>query len=111
MIPAAGFSAFLVGAGMWRALVATQSGLAKKRGWWVGALVGVLSHPFAWTADLLLTLSDRPRPESIVGEVLNAPLAGLGLSIASVMVLGWLTLPVGIVVGMIAEVSERTDRA
>lgn len=92
MLYAAPLAAFICGLICW--------GICQKvrfwRGVWVGALVGLLSHPLAWYgSSLYFYLAGEP-------GALN-PLEGLGASLFytlfSLVLVGWLTVPVGAITG------------
>jgi hypothetical protein len=63
-----------------------------------GAVTGVVSHPLAWALVPILT------PGIPVGSALVLPLASLG----SLLLVGWITLPLGVVGGVIVGV-VRTE--
>jgi hypothetical protein len=92
-----------------------SAGIVGGTGWWVvehygdghfvvggvvvGAVTGVLSHVLTWVLLPVLT------PGIPVGAALVLPLASLG----SLLLVGWITLPLGVVGGIIVAVIRLED--
>ena len=94
-------AAFITGTLLWR----TVFGHGRKPTFWrgagVGALVVIAAHPLAWYL-LFLLLYFSGIPSSIPERTVH-PLGGLVASISagaiSLLVLGWITIPVGGLIG------------
>jgi hypothetical protein len=101
MILTSVIAAFITGTILWR----TVFGHGRKPTFWrgagVGALVVIVAHPLAWYL-LFLLLYFSGEPSSFPERTLH-PLGGLGASLtasaASLLVLGWITIPVGGLIG------------
>lgn len=98
---AAGVAAVLTGAAVWKLLAAGRRGRAGAL--LAGALAGLLAHPLAWyLASLQLYLRGVP---SSLGDAPMDPVQALGgslvLSLGSWIAIGWLTLPAGMLVGLL----------
>ena len=109
LVVPAGLSAFLVGAGLWRLLVVTRQRIRWWHGTLTGALTGLLAHPVCWYLMILyLYLSDT---KSSLGEDTLGPLDGVGGAFAfsfwSLLLFGWLTAPVGAIIGLIRALRNR----
>lgn len=96
MIATSAIAALLVGALAWRLLA------DRIRGWIVGAIVGVTAHPVAWW--LLIVGQWLGGARSSLGERTLGPLEGvvgaLVMSLWSLLLAGWLTVPVGAAIGV-----------
>jgi hypothetical protein len=114
MVPSSGASAFVVGALVWWALIARRSSPRPARGAACGALVGVLSHPIAWYLVLVVHWLGDAR--SSLGEPpadpFTAVLGAATFSVWSLLLTGWLTVPVATLVGwLLAFRSKGASRA
>ncbi len=96
MLVAAPLAAFGCGMVCWGIFMARGQKLTFWRGVWVGALVGLLAHPLAWYGSVLyFYLSGEPNTLNPVEGVW----ASLLYALFSLIFIGWLTVPVGAVVG------------
>lgn len=108
MFYAAPLAAFLCGVIGWGMLVVRSRSVRRRRGLWVGALVGLVSHPLAWYGSILyFYLAGEP-------GVLN-PLEGVWASLVytllSLVFVGWLTVPVGAITGgLLAYAQAKAGR-
>lgn len=98
----AAMAAFIVGTLLWRMWVAPQDTASGGRGLWVGALVGLLSHPVAWY--LLILFHFFSGESSSLGEKPLDPIqaiwGSLVFSFWSVFLVGFfVTIPLGAVIG------------
>jgi hypothetical protein len=96
MLVAAPLAAFFCGMVCWGLFVIRGQKVRFWRGVWVGALVGLLSHPLVWYGSILyFYLVGEPR-------TLN-PVEGLGASLVyglvSLIFIGWLTVPAAAITG------------
>ena len=103
MLYAAPLTAFFCGMVCWGIFMARGQKVSFWRGVWVGALVGLLSHPLAWYGSILyFYLAGEP-------HTLN-PLEGLWASVVysllSLLFVGWLTVPVGAIVGSLLATAQ-----
>jgi hypothetical protein len=93
-------AAFIAGTILWRKVFDHGRRPTFWRGAWVGALAVIVAHPLAWYLMFLLLYfaGDSSFPARTVH-----PLGALGSSItasaASLLVLGWITIPVGGLIG------------
>ena len=101
MVSDAAAAAFMTGTLMWRLLLWRRAKGWRARGWVTGLIIGLCSHPIAW----FLSLSS-----AVTGQRLVTPSAelsgsaffgGLAYSFGSLLMLGWLTVPVSLVVGAV----------
>ncbi|MBI2395538.1 MAG: hypothetical protein HYV09_38585 [Deltaproteobacteria bacterium] len=95
MIATSAIAAFLVGGLAFRLLA------DRVRGWALGALVGVASHPVAWWLFIVAQWAGGAR--SSLGERTVGPIDGivgaLVMSAWSLVLAGWLTVPVAVAIG------------
>jgi hypothetical protein len=94
-------AAFIAGTLLWRTVFGHGRRPTFWRGVGVGALVVIVAHPLAWyLMFLLLYFSGEPSsfPERTV-HPLGALGASLTASAAGLLVLGWVTIPVGGLIG------------
>ena len=113
---AAPAAAFVCGASLWRILPERTSGRRAAWGACAGALAGVVSHYVAWYVQYLgmnLCFWLSGGCTSSLGEPPANPLEALagsaGLTFFSLLVVGWLTLPIGAVLGLVyAKKTEPT---
>ena len=96
----AGTAGFVTGFSSWWLILAGPGVHTIARGLSAGAVVGLLSHPFAWYFMIVANYVSGTKP---VGDEALDPLTGLGgaviFSIGSWACVGWLTLPVGAIAG------------
>ena len=99
-------AAVLAGGGLWWLLVARKGRYGLVRGIAVGALAGIVAHPLCWYLAILgqnacYWLWDGCR--SSLNEPPVDPLNGLWaavlLALGSLLFFGWLTLPLGALLG------------
>ncbi len=92
---------FLTGTFFWWLLVSRTKRITIARGVWVGMLIGMLSHFFAWYAALLV--SPVPAVQNVPGAQMPSLtqylLIGLGNSVMSIIGIGWITVPGGGLLG------------
>jgi hypothetical protein len=104
-------SAFLIAAILWTLFITISEKTTVWRGVLIGVLTGILSHPFAWfIASVFLYLTNAA---SSLGErtlnPLEAIFGSLLFSVFSLLFLGWLTIPIGALIGgILAYVSRRS---
>lgn len=98
---AAALAAGLLGALCWRLLVGAATTRLLQRGAIAGALTGALAHPLTWY--LLILYFYATGAQSSLGEPTLNPIEGvpgsLVLSLGSLLVVGWLTVPLGALCG------------
>lgn len=99
---AAPAAAFLLGVALWRLLVLHYTGRLWLRGAIAGGLTGLLAHPLAWyLASLYFFFSGA---SSSLGEPALNPLeaipASLLYALLSLLAAGWITVPLGALVGL-----------
>ena len=105
---AAPSAAFVCGAALWRLLPERMSGRRPAWGAAAGAIAGVVSHFFAWyfqyvgmnlcfwiTGGCTSSLGEPP------ANLLEAFVGAAALTFFSLLVVGWLTLPLGAVIGLV----------
>ena len=101
MVIAAGAAAFITATLLWKVVFGSGSRAGFFRGAFVGALVGLLSHPLAWYFMLLYFYVSGERASG--GERTLDPVPGLWASLVyslmSWLLVGWITAPVGAAVG------------
>jgi hypothetical protein len=103
MMVAAPLSAFFCGIVCWGIFIVRGQKTGFWRGAWVGALVALLSHPVAWYGSILyFYLTGEPRTLN----PLEGILASLFYALVSLIFVGWLTLPVGAVVGSLLAYAQ-----
>lgn len=109
MLYAAPAAAFLSGAFFWWPLVIRPERPTWLRGMTAGALTGLAVHPLAWYLAILAFYLAGVR--SSLGEETLDPLTGLWASLVysllSLVGLGWLTVPVGALVGGVMVFLQR----
>ena len=97
LIFASAVAAFIVGTILWRKVFARGRRSTFWRGVTVGVLVGVLSHQLAWYLAMLWSYLGGA--QGSLGERTIDPLNGLWASIVysalSLVVVGWITAPIG----------------
>jgi hypothetical protein len=86
---------------MWRLLLWRRAKGRRARGWATGLVVGLLSHPFAWFLTLACLDADGQLASPNGERVVAAFFGGLTYSTASLMLLGWLTVPVSLALGAV----------
>lgn len=105
----ASLACFLLGMIFWSWLII----LSGRADWWrglvMGALTGILGHPLTWyIVALLLYFSGAEGPS---GEPTLGPGAAVGssllLGLASLYMVGWMTLPLAVIAAMIFLVLYR----
>lgn len=98
LIPAASLAAAISGAACIRLLLVGKTSRRVLRGAVAGALAGALSHPLAWSLFMLgLRLVD---PSFAADPGPDHWLSGIVIfTISSLVVAGWLTVPVGAALG------------
>ena len=103
MIPFSGVAALVSGGILWLLVVPAHSHVGALRPFVVGAATGFLAHPFAWYLLIIFNFL-RGTPGSL-GEAPLGPVDGLKgalvLSLWSWFLAGWLTIPVGGLVGLV----------
>lgn len=90
-------AAFVAPFALWWLLVALPNAYRRLWGGVVGGLSGALAHAVFWTLSLLL---NGERHQSIIGPV-------IALSIASLLLFGWITIPLGTAIG-VATAGEQS---
>jgi len=91
---------------MWRLLLWRRAKGWRARGWVTGLAVGLLAHPGTWFLTIGF-LGDHAQLMLPNGErVVAALFAGLAYSFASLLALGWLTVPVSILAGALLGVVD-----
>ena len=113
----AGAAAFLTPTLLWRLIVARTEAYTILRGALTGAISGVLSHFVTW---YLFILSSNVcywafgGCKDSLGEGPMNPLEGLagaaGLSFFSLLFFGWITVPIGAILGGLLARSQRVKR-
>lgn len=103
---AASLGAFLVGLVLW-----SRRATSRWRSTLIGALTGGLAHPVAWYLAILWNWATGST--SSLGEAPLDPIDGLWgclvLSAWSLLLVGWITVPAGALVGFaIAHVSTKS---
>lgn len=102
MAVAAALASFVVGGLCWRLLIARPGQTALWRGLVMGGLTGLLAHPLAWYLLSLIFYAGGVR-SSLDEPTLN-PLeaipGSLILAAGSILIVGWLTVPLGMVAGV-----------
>jgi hypothetical protein len=100
---ASGLSAWAVSLLLWRLLCATSQPVSRRRGALAGALTGLLAHPVAWY--LALVWNYLLGHTSSLGDKPSNPLESLAgclvMTFWSLLIVGWLTVPAGAVVGFL----------
>jgi hypothetical protein len=103
LVVASGLSASAVGLLLWRLLCATSQSVSRRRGALAGALTGLLAHPVAWY--LALVWNYLLGHTSSLGDTPSGPLESLAgclvMTFWSLLIVGWLTVPAGAVVGFL----------
>ncbi len=112
MLYAAPASAFLSGVFFWWLLVIRPERPTWGRGMIAGALTGLAAHPLAWYLAILIFYVAGVRDS--LGQATLDPLTGLAASgvysLLSWVGLGWLTVPVGALVGGVMALLQRNIR-
>lgn len=111
MIFTAPLSAAIIGVSAWAALTSLGKSVKMWKGIMVGILAGSVSHFFAWYLSIIFLYLQKSVMTSL-GEPTVGPVEGIWASLLmsffSLAVLGWLTIPIGAVVGaLVAAVSQR----
>lgn len=108
--------AFLAALLLWRPFVAKPGKATAGRGAVVGLAVGVLVHPCTWYVLICVNwvlVSLGYRAHSAGGQPID-PLLGLAAvwlySLPSLLVAGWLSLPLGLLVGASVGRWQQRDR-
>lgn len=105
MIPCSAIAASITGGLLWRWLHRPHAKPTSIRGFWIGALAGLVSHPIAWYLALVWNYffgegglaSDQPL------NPLQAIPGALVFTLWSIPLAGWLTIPLGGMVGYILQ--------
>lgn len=94
----------IVGVTAWRLIVRTPDS-RPRRGALAGLAVGFLAHPLCWfLLTLILTLRDpAQRDLPLRDTVANLIFMPLLISISSVGIVGWISMPVGAAIGYVAR--------
>lgn len=101
----AGTSSFLVGTFLWWRLVSRKAKITIKRGLLTGLLTVPVSHYFTFYLYILSAnvsywiLGIRGASEEPPGDPLNGIWGALGLALWSLLFFGWITVPLGAVLG------------
>lgn len=111
MIYASALAAFLTGTLVWWILVDRSGSTSIWKGALAGGLTGLLAHPLAWYVGIILNYFSGTK-SSLGDEPMN-PLTGLWgalvFSLFSWLVVGWLTVLVGGLVGTLIAFARRTS--
>lgn len=95
-------SAFITGMLLWKIVFARARKPIRRRGMIVGALVGIVSHPLAWYLAYLWAAYVEGERFGL-GSPIMVPFKALGISVGlagiSLVLVGWITAPVGAIVG------------
>lgn len=109
MIIATGIAAFLSTFLLWKKLILQHPHPSIWRGALVGALISILSYPISWY--LVLLYSFFTGATDSLGEKTVNPLESIAatfiMSFASFVFSGWLTVPIGAIVGIIVTVISK----
>ncbi len=109
MILVSGLASLAVGTFLWWSLVHRHDRNTVRMGAVAGALTGLLAHPVAWYFSIVATYVSGVR--SSLGDEPLDPLTGLWgalvLSLASWILVGWLTAIVGGCVGAFIAATRR----
>lgn len=94
-------AAFIMGALLWKLIFAGRRRPNLLSGAGVGALVGIVSHPLAWYLLMVLffVTGERGSLGDRTVDPLSAIPASLLFSLASLLAAGWITAPLGALVG------------
>lgn len=110
----AGAAGLLTGSALWWLIVSRKGRYTKWRGLLAGALTGLLGHYVIWYLWILVDNVSYwigGQPGSSLGEPPVDPLTGLfgvaGLAIWGVMLLGWITVPLGALAGLLIAIRQR----
>lgn len=96
----AGGAAFLTGIATWWLILARPQIHSLGRGLGAGALVGILSHPFAWYFFGLIAYFSGAEPGvDEIMDPLQLLLGAVVFSLGSWACVGWLTVPLGAMSG------------
>lgn len=112
LIVTAAAGSFLTAAPVWRLIV--RPGL---EGFWrgliAGGVIGLLAHPMTWCLLMWFWVPNSASREPI--EFFAAPIAALFFSFWSLLILGWISVPFGAIVGgfmgLLARVCTERTRA
>jgi hypothetical protein len=103
LVVASGVAAFAVSFVVWRLLCGSGHPVSGRRGALAGALTGLLAHPVAWY--LALVWNYLLGHTSSLGDTPSGPLESLAgclvMTFWSLLIVGWLTVPAGAVVGFL----------
>jgi hypothetical protein len=100
-------SALISGTALWQALVARHVTPSLIRGALVGGLTGVIAHPLCWYLMICWNRASiaSGHTSPVAGDEPLGPLTGIPaaflLSLASWLIVGWITVPAGAVVGLV----------
>lgn len=103
---AAPVAAFVTGTFFWWLLVSKAKTTTLKRGFWVGALIGLVSHLIAWylLTFYLVVLNDMDVSKLTLTQMFLLALINAFTSIVSV---GWITIPGGGLIGLVLAYLQR----
>ncbi|MCC6129097.1 MAG: hypothetical protein IT186_04150 [Acidobacteria bacterium] len=99
----AGLASFLAGVFFWRVFSSRDGRISFPRAGLAGAFAGALSHPLAWYIAILVSLLTGTKG---YGEIrVLGPIDGLWASLVmsfwSLLLIGWITVPAGVLAGLL----------
>ena len=94
-------AAFLTGTFFWWLLITRTKRITIQKGIWVGMLIGLLSHLFAWYFALLVfyVLTVRNVIGTQIHSLQQYLFIGMINSLTSIFIVGWITVPGGGLIG------------
>jgi hypothetical protein len=108
------FAGILVGTLLWWLLIARDNSYSVTRGFWIGILISVLIHPFVWYFEILhANICFHLLHDNICanGNTPMNPLQGIQgaffYSNISWYALGWITIPIGGIIGALATYWQK----
>lgn len=92
----------LVGAGLWKYCTARIQWISTRRTIGAGVLFGILAHPLAWNLAMILSFIARliipsAHFNSLGVDPFSAIFGSIFLSLYSLFLVGWLTLPLSVI--------------
>ena len=104
----AGIAAFLTSAFLWFIFVALTGQYNKVVGGLIGGLSGILAHWLCWYFLLIVEFLINPeRGVDWIGSIG----AAMMLTIGSLIFFGWITLPAGVIIGVLVGGAQRSRKS